>query len=236
MKFFGEDIDPQRRDLLIALLASGAFIPTMSAAALLGNVPKPLRGRSIYLLNGEVKVDGAAADISTPITSGSLVETGPSSKVIFVVDKDAFILRDNSRVQLTPPVDDGVVVETLRLFTGKLLSVFGKRRHRLRTSTATIGIRGTGLYAEADQEKSYICTCYGVVDIASANDPSQTQTVESTHHDKPVYVLATGANAIKKAPFINHTDDELALIETLVGRETPFPIDPGEARGRSRSY
>ena len=47
---------------------------------------------------------------------------------------------------------------------------------------------------------------------------------ESTHHDAPRYVYAQEKNGqrIVPAPLINHTDQELALIEALVGREPPF--------------
>jgi hypothetical protein len=38
-------------------------------------------------------------------------------------------------------------------------------------------------------------------------------------------------------PFINHTDSELALIEELVGRETPFSYNSGAYEvPRKRSY
>jgi len=51
----------------------------------------------------------------------------------------------------------------------------------------------------------------------------------SQHHDKPLYILAnaTPGESIRRAPFINHTDQELMLIESLVGRTPPFvfPID-----------
>ena len=55
----------------------------------------------------------------------------------------------------------------LRLLTGSLLSVFGERGANqalsVNTSTATIGIRGTGIYMEAEPDLTYLCTCYGTV-------------------------------------------------------------------------
>ena len=153
-----------------------------------------------------------------------------------MVGTDAFILRANSRLQLEG--GDGVVVETLRIVTGRLLSVFGRRGHTMRTSTATIGIRGTGVYIESEPERSYICTCYGMTELAAADDPNATETIDSRHHDAPRYVLAGTASGtlIQAAPFINHTDEELLLIETLVGREPPFAVDPGYDRPRPRVY
>ncbi|TMG75429.1 MAG: hypothetical protein E6H75_10325, partial [Betaproteobacteria bacterium] len=100
---------------------------------------------------------------------------------------------------------------------------------RIVTATSTIGIRGTGVYAETDPEQTYFCTCYGVADIAATNDPQSRETVSAIHHDRPLYILAKGSPgaSIRPAPFINHTDQELMLIETLVGRTPPFvfPMD-----------
>jgi hypothetical protein len=63
--------------------------------------------------------------------------------------------------------------------------------------------------------------------------------VISKHHDQPLYVLPSAANGelIVAAPFINHTDTELALIEELVGRTTPFAFSGGGYEvPRRRSY
>ena len=120
----------------------------------------------------------------------------------------------------------GILIEGMRIVSGRLLSVFGKRPQppSIYTSTATIGIRGTGLYVESDPEKSYICTCYGHTRIVASADRNVSEDIVSEHHDKPVYVLSAGStgNLIVPGPFINHTDSELALIEELVGRTTPF--------------
>jgi hypothetical protein len=56
------------------------------------------------------------------------------------------------------------------------------------------------------------------------NDPTSRETVVSRQHDRPLYILEgqqPGQN-IRAAPFIDHTDQELMLIEALVGRSPPF--------------
>ena len=133
--------------------------------------------------------------------------------------------------------DESGLVSGLRLLTGALLSVFGKREHHFSTPTATIGIRGTGLYVESEPEFSYVCTCYGTTDIAAAGDDASKETIVSRHHDAPRYVYADGASGqrIRSAPFKNHTDLELALIEALVGRTTPFNLFD-EGYGSPRRY
>jgi hypothetical protein len=129
----------------------------------------------------------------------------------------------------------------LHLITGKLLSVFGQResgkKHSLRTSTATIGIRGTGVYAESSPDRSYLCTCYGSTNIQSSIDPKQSEIVTTTHHDAPRFILKDPQQGqlIIPAPMFNHTDEELALIEAIVGRESPISAIQGYQRPR-RGY
>lgn len=88
--------------------------------------------------------------------------------------------------------------------------------------TATLGIRGTAIYAEADPVRSYLCTCYGTVDIQATSNPLQQETVITKRHDAPRYIYASGVRLIEKAPVINHTDDELFMLEALVGRMPEF--------------
>jgi hypothetical protein len=50
------------------------------------------------------------------------------------------------------------------------------------------------------------------------------EDIKARHHDQPKYVYADDSNGeiIQDAPFKNHTDEELQLIETIVGRTTPY--------------
>ncbi len=106
------------------------------------------------------------------------------------------------------------------------------------TKNASIGIRGTGVYMESDPEQTYFCTCYGTADIVAVNDPTSRETVVSRQHDRPLYILAgeqPGQN-IRAAPFINHTDQELMLIEALVGRTPPFVFPRSNYKRPRRPY
>ena len=147
----------------------------------------------------------------------------PCSFVIFVVGLDASILRDNSRLELN---GSGVFANQLRLFTGALLSVFGKGPRLVHGPISTIWIRGTGLYLEALPDVTYVCTCYGETDIAASDDSKISESIVSTHHNAPRYVLARPdkGRRIVPPPFKNHTDLELTLIENLVGRNPPFSL------------
>jgi hypothetical protein len=101
-----------------------------------------------------------------------------------------------------------------------------------------MGIRGTGWYAESDPDQTYFCTCYGTTDVSASNDPDSRETVVSRHHDKPLYILADAerGKSIRDAPFKNHTDQELMLIEALVGRTPPFTFPKDDYSGPRRDY
>jgi FecR protein len=239
----GEADDPRRR-LLIQALAAGFFADSLVArqamAQVLGTSPSKLPpGRSIYRVSGDVKVDGKPATVETKVGGRSTLETGRNSEVVYAVGESAFILRGESRVILETAQADSSVLSGLRLLSGKLLSVFAaKRPMQLKAATATIGIRGTGVYMEADPEQTYFCTCYGVANIASTTDPQSEETVAAQHHDRPLYIVkgAPAGKNIREAPFINHTDQELALIEALVGRKVPFVFPKSDYTGPRRSY
>ena len=226
--------DPRRAFLLKALAAGLLAWSGGATGQLFGRRPQPLpAGRSVYETIGAVTVNGQPATAETRIGASDRVETGPGAQAIFVVGADAFLLRANSRLELA---GDGLVINAMRVATGALLSVFGRGDKRVITPTSTIGIRGTGLYVESEPERSYVCTCYGEVQIAAADDASVSERIVSKHHDAPRYVLKAGAKQrIQPAPFINHTDVELALIEALVGRTPPFSLFD-EDYGGSRRY
>lgn len=232
--------DP-RRAFLLKALAAGLFavggwaggVPG-AGAQIFGRRPQPLpAGRTIYETTGPVTVNGQPATAATRIGPTDRIETGKGAQLIFVVGADAFIVRENSQLELS---GKDTLIGALRVITGGLLSVFGTGSKQVHTSTAELGIRGTGLYVESQPDQSYVCTCYGELLITVAGDPSVSERIVSKHHDSPRYVLRAGAaRRIRPAPFINHTDLELMLIESLVGRKPPFSLFD-EEYGGSRRY
>jgi len=240
-----EDVEERRRLLLVqALAVTGLLLAGWPrgrawAQAFSAKPVKLPEGQSIYRLSGDVRVNGAAANLKTRIGAADTVETARDAEVIFVIGENAFLQRGASRVSFQPEPRQSLLISGFRLVTGALLSVFPQGRPlRLSTPTATIGIRGTGAYAEAEPQQTYFCTCYGVTDITAAADPTSTATVAATHHDRPVYILgdAQRGQSIRTAPFINHTDQELMLIETLVGRTVPFVFPKDDYRAPRRQY
>lgn len=196
-------------------------------------------------MKSQVKINGVVATKETVITANDKIETGDRNYIIFVVGKDAFILRSNSQLSLSANDDiekksniTNSIVNSLRLITGKLLSVFGRSKHQITTPTPTIGIRGTGVYVEAEADESYVCTCYGTTVITATNDPYSVETIASLHHDAHGYITASRSDGqlIRPAPVKNHDDIELLLIEELVGRQLAFPAPGGRRRSSISPY
>ena len=245
MNRFDNADDPRRR-LLIEALSAGlisAGLPGGNALAqsVFGNRPAKLPPeRSVYRITGTASVNGTAATLQTSVRPGDTVQTGKDSEIIFVVGGHSMILRGETHLMIEGERKESALlfISGLRLLTGKLLSVSRNSRMRVITTTATIGIRGTGWYAESEPEQTYFCTCYGTADIAASNDPESSETVVSQHHDRPLYILgkSESARGIRNAPFINHTDQELMLIETLVGRTPPFVFPKDDYSGPRRDY
>ena len=47
--------------------------------------------------------------------------------------------------------------------------------------------------------------------------------MKTVHHDAPRFIYPAGRpRIIERAPVINHKDEELILLESLVGRVPPF--------------
>ena len=174
-------------------------------------------------VQGDARVNGKPAERGMEVKPGDVVTTGRDAELVVVVGRDAFLVRAQSRIELSGDVSR-LLVASLRVLSGALLSVFepGKKK-QIRTATASIGIRGTGVYVELDGARTYVCTCYGEAELTPVDEPGSAETVRTRHHDDPRYIYPKGMpRMIEKAPVINHTDAELILLESLVGRKVPF--------------
>lgn len=209
------------KSALLAVAAGVSPLRLIEEALALGTVQK-----GVYRVKGDVRINGRPAVANMELAAGDVIVTGPGAELIFVAQKDAYLVRGNSRVELAGTAG-ALVLTGLRVVTGAVLSVFERDRpKRIVTSTATIGVRGTGVYVESEQTRSYVCTCYGETQIAPLADPAHSEQISTRHHEQPRYVYASGETMMVKAPVLNHTDAELTLLEWVVGREPPFGPEP----------
>ena len=208
----------------------------------LANAKDPV-ATGMHKITGDVRVNGIKAKEGMLLKNGDTIETGNKSQAIYVLGQDAFFQRDNSKVNF----GSTATAEVMRVVTGKILSVFGKGNRTIQTSTATIGIRGTGCYIEdepdysgslpvgagntplnsAKSARTYFCLCYGTAELVPTAAPDQKETITTKHHDHPLYVHSDPkmTTAMVPAGVMNHSDVELALLESLVGRQPPFPAE-----------
>ena len=216
-----------RRNYLKQLAALGLLGPAgisglIQDALAKGDLPA-IAG--VNTLSGSATVNGQAAKVGTAVKPGDTVATAKGSYAVIVVGKDAFMLRDNTRVVFEQDKEKPGVLQSVLIATGKVLSVFDKRAEKgvgIRSPNATIGIRGTGCYIEIHDGRTYFCLCYGEAAIDGAG-MAQAKVIKTTHHESPVWLDDRGGvMKVENAGFVNHNDDELIMLEKLTGREPPF--------------
>lgn len=149
------------------------------------------------------------------VDSNATVKTG-KVPVRFKIKSDAFLMRPHSEARFD--------AKGFHLIKGGILSVFGKGERTLRTKTATMGIRGTGLYLEADSHGTYFCDCYGTIDLYKNGDgdPILHETLVSHHHNARRIDTDGEGLIVRRGVLYNHSDAELRLLEAMVGRTVPF--------------
>lgn len=204
-----------RRRLLKLIAAAGAAGASglMREVLAAGDLPPGL-----HRLQGTATVNGRAAKAGDKVALGDRVATGPGSQAVIVLKGDAMLMRADTVIEIKGR--EGLLTEMV-IATGKVLTVFAKKPVGIKAATASIGIRGTGAYIEVDRGEVYFCLCYGEAVVEGPK--MQTKTVVTTHHEQPL--LMSERNGIMDAvpgPFRNHSDDELVMLEALMGRVPPF--------------
>jgi len=210
--------DARRRELLrmIGALGAAGVGGWIAEALAAGDVPPGL-----HRLDGTATVNGRAAKAGTKVSLGDRIATGPDSQAVVVLKGDAFMMRSQTIIEVKGR--EGVLTDLL-VASGKVLSVFSKKPVAIKAAIASIGIRGTGAYLEVEPKSVYFCLCYGE---ALVEGPQMSaKLVKTTHHEQPL-ILRDDAGILRAepGPFRNHSDAELILLESLVGREPPFTND-----------
>ncbi|MEK8019890.1 MAG: hypothetical protein VSS75_023700 [Candidatus Parabeggiatoa sp.] len=199
------------------------FLAVSASSTLLGLIPELAYASVIRTMQGQVWVNTIPATLNTLIKPGDTVKTGANSQVIFVIGDDVYKLgaRSSLRLRYNPGFS---IVNAMHLISGSLLGVFGKRHGNkvIETQTATIGIRGTGLFLDTNPNNTYFCTCYGDTEMITHDSNRQLKPVNATYH-KAYSISSHDAHNTPIASDImkDHTDDELYYLESLVGRQPP---------------
>lgn len=219
---------PSRRAMIRSLLLASAFAPAMLAVLQRAgaNAKVPVIP-GVQQRQGDVRINAQVAAVGQVIQPGDVVRTGNDGSCVIIIGEHVYLIRENAEVEFYAEdfaVDeDGAVSGTIRLLSGAMLSVFGKARTDIVTPLATIGIRGTACYVASGPLRTYACVCYGHAELGGAEDGKSLETVTTTHHDSPRYIYPQhAATRIAKAPVVDHSDDELRMLEALVNRRPAF--------------
>ena len=185
-------------------------------------LPLPASAQSrigvIRELSGDVTLNGFAATRQSALQAGNSIVTGADGRVRFTIGNDAFFLRPNSRMRLDASQPAEAFIDFLRLVTGAFGATFERGlRRSIVTPTSTIGIRGTGVYVEADAGWTYACTCFGTTEVSS----SMKENFVVSAHNHQARLIRAGV-PIERVAMVRHTNEEMAALEALVGRPNPF--------------
>jgi len=207
----------KRREWISALGAL-SITSIISDALAKGDLPP-----GVAKLEGSLTVNGRDAGLGTPVKLGDKVATARGSQAVIVVGSDAFLMRSQTIIEFGPS-SRGALSDML-IGAGKVLSVFSKKPVAIKAATASIGIRGTGAYIEVNPDSVYFCLCYGEARVEGPG-MANAREVKTTHHESPLVLRDVGGIMnVEPGPFQNHSDEELVMLEALVGREPPFMKD-----------
>ena len=203
---------------LFLLGAAGTLLP-------LGAQGQPAYG-VVHEITGSVTLNDVPMTRQSAPQAGQTIRTGADGRVWFSLGQDAYFLRPNSALRLEASKPREPLIDFLRLVTGALGATFSRgMRRSLVTPTATIGIRGTGVYLEASREWTYACTCFGATEIASAATGAMMESVAvatDNHQARVIHRDAMSGTRITRAGFERHTNEEMVRLEQLAGRANPF--------------
>ena len=197
-------------------------------AAFAGGVLLPLPAAAqgaIHELAGAVRLNGRRIGRGARILPGDVIVTGDASRLWFTLGGDAFFVRQRSELRLVGASAGDTLISALRLVSGAIGATFARGAPRsLHTPTVTVGIRGTGVYLEANPRETYACTCFGATDMKSAaggDMMERVQVLAGHHHARRIFGDPQGAMRIVQAPFERHTSEEIVRLEKLAGRPDP---------------
>ena len=180
---------------------------------------------NIVELQGDALLNGQRLLPGHTIQTGDQITTGPDSTLVFVVGNASFKVRQNTQMSVERGASINAV-SILRMLAGAVASVWGSGSTRqIVTPTLTAGIRGTGVYTEIsakDNGRSYLCNCYGTIDLVAGSDRTTSQS--DYHQAFWAEVQPRDGRMLTPARAINHTDEELEVLARLVGQRTAWQV------------
>jgi ferric-dicitrate binding protein FerR (iron transport regulator) len=174
-------------------------------------------------VNGEVTIDGAAAEPGATIKPAFTVVTGASSSCGIVFDEKN-ILHIDENTDAT--IDLSTDIRTVNLRRGMLACALRKlariasrdqEAFRVATDSAVAGVRGTVFLAKVEDEtRTYLCDCNGVLDMRDSGG-GNAHRVEAAHHKAYRFTRSGDTFASAEAGLEYHTDQMMELGLARIG-------------------
>ncbi|MDM8546442.1 FecR domain-containing protein [Candidatus Venteria ishoeyi] len=179
---------------------------------------------NIAELEGVVTINRKPVTTESIVSIGDRIETKANSRIVFTINKDAYRLGPYSK--MTVKANKAGTEVFLNLLSGSMLGVFSKGNKRIHTHSATIGIRGTGVFLEVKHESTYFCTCFGETELNSivsepnAKDATHQEIISSKHHSSRMITHAP-VPEVSGSDMHGHTDAEIRQLAGLINLPLP---------------
>jgi len=202
----------------VSILAALVFLAAILVSASPG-LPAARRAQVAYV-KGEVKIDGAAADLGVELPSLVLVETGVGARVDLVFGGgNVLSVGQNTRARFdfaSPTIniklERGGVTSVLK----KLEKLVDKVPFNVSTQLAVAAVRGTSFCVWCDADSTYVCACNGRVGIEDAEHGNRLD-LAAAHHVARVYSRQEGKYRVSEAGLLHHDDSTVESAAKTIG-------------------
>jgi len=139
-------------------------------------------------LEGDVTVDGVAAEFGQEVKVGAKVQTGDNSycEIVFGSRNILKITQNAIAVVSIDQSHSEVALESggFGAVLGKLQSVAGgEAAFKVKTQAAVCGVRGTVFFVQAESpDTTVVCTCNGTVEYSDAAGDNVVESTATHHH------------------------------------------------------
>lgn len=202
---------------LVGTAALAALAPAFPVLAETSNIR--LAGGRLSLKRG---TDGKIIRPGDKVVAGAGGAVLRSREQLFYLDEGtdaAFDTDANGRIT------------TISVVKGGILSLFGPKSGKgtkILSANASASIRGTTTYFawQEDQQRTYVCCCYGTVDLE--NGDGGGILLDTTYHNAVILPPGGGAQPAPYDAPLDHYDDDIAALEARAGREPRWVLPGGK--------
>lgn len=208
------------------LVAASAPLSGLGSFARANAEDKPFA--VLQKFTGEVLINGKAAVAKDPISAGDSVRTGKNSTAWVLIQGTAItMIKHLSNVIISGPLDKNGAPAgrgaALTIHSGAALNYIHANKkspypYSIKTAAVVAGVRGTTFFVEIfDETRTYVCDCFGNLELTSAAAPKVVKKLTTEHHTA-LLIGQEGSDEdelMKPAGLLHHTDEEIADMKNV---------------------